>query len=429
MNDGPSYISRVRSFDRNGRLYILSDILSAFYFGIYNVIFNLYILEIGFGEDFLGLLLSAGMFGTAAVALLAGMVSDRYSRRRIIFIAGTVNLVCTLVLSVATNGLILILAELAFGVAGAFFYVAWLPYITGLTTDDERAHLFSVNSGLSLLAVFFGNLVGGFLPGLLSRLLGTGSSMVIPFRYTLLLCVVFFGLSIVVIVPMGPDRSSLTQVQSFGLGNVRNWRFLKRYTASVVTIGLGAGMIVQFFNIFFSAEETFGASTELIGIIFGLNTLVLATGNFVAPVLSDRLGKVRTVAVTELLSIPFLLLIAWSPVLEVAVFAYVMRSALMNMAGPVVQAFFMEQLAEEERSTASGLLTSADSVARGVASNIGGTLLAMGLYRLPYVIVSGLYLLGVAQFYYFFRHEERRGAYPEVDVVVVSEPETGTDIT
>ena len=63
------YLDRVRLFKRDARLYIASNAFGSFAFGISNVIFNLYMIEAGFAEDFLGFFLSISMFGTAAIGL------------------------------------------------------------------------------------------------------------------------------------------------------------------------------------------------------------------------------------------------------------------------------------------------------------------------------------------------------------------------
>ena len=85
------YIDRVRLFKRDARLYIISNAFTSFAFGISNVIFNLYMIEAGFAEDFLGFFLSISMFGTAAIAILAGIFTDRRSRKKIVLFALIVN--------------------------------------------------------------------------------------------------------------------------------------------------------------------------------------------------------------------------------------------------------------------------------------------------------------------------------------------------
>jgi MFS family permease len=101
----------------------------------------------------------------------------------------------------------------------------------------------------------------------------------------------------------------------------------------------------------------------------------------------------------------------------------------MNMGGPVSNAFFMECLEKEERATAVGVVQTGDSFVRGVAANIGGMLLAAGLYRLPYILVSGLYILAVILFYGFFRNKELELEVPQLEIVVEDRDEDDLEIT
>jgi hypothetical protein len=102
----------------------------------------------------------------------------------------------------------------------------------------------------------------------------------------------------------------------------------------------------------------------------------------------------------------------------------------MNMSGPVSNAFFMEGLTKEERATAVGVVRSADSLVRAIAANIGGWLLALGLYRLPYLLVSGLYVLGIILFYGFFRRSEsERQLLQMIELELADEPEEPFDVT
>ncbi|MBE0525534.1 MAG: MFS transporter, partial [Candidatus Thorarchaeota archaeon] len=212
------------------------------------------------------------------------------------------------------------------------------------------------------------------------------------------------------------------------LRNIKNWSFIGKYASTITAVGLGAGMIVMFFNLYFTHE--FPIDSGLLGIIFAINTILLSAGNFLAPALADRIGKARTVVVTELLSIPFLVMLWWAPVLQFAVLGYVMRSVLMNMSGPVSNAFFMEGLDKEERATAIGVVRTGDSLVRAIAANLGGWLLALGFYRLPYLLVSGLYLLGIILFFGFFRKtESEMEVNREIELTITDEPVESFDAT
>ncbi|MHA2207951.1 MAG: MFS transporter [Candidatus Thorarchaeota archaeon] len=422
------YVGKLRLFKKDARLWIVSNALGAFAFGVSNVVFNLYMVAIpGFGEDFLGLFLSVSMFATAAIAIIAGMVTDRSSRKRIVLSQSFIGLGMIAVQYTITNPISLMMSQVVLGLSSAFGQVAWAPYITDLSTSEERAHLFGFNGGIALLAVLVGNILGGFLPGFFQSVLSLGPNLLWSYRLTLWFSLVPMLVSALLVIPMSSDPPRDCEVR-MGFQNVKNWRFIGGYMASISTVGLGAGMIVMYFNLFF--ESVFEADAALIGIIFGINTITLSAGNFLAPAISDRIGKVRTIILTEALSIPFLLMISWAPVLYYAVIAYVMRAVLMNMAGPVSSAFFMEGLRKEERATAMGVVRTGDSLARGVAANIGGWMLAAGLYREPYLLVSGLYIVGIFMFYYFFRNkEEEFKRLREAEVIIGDQLEEEFDIT
>ena len=423
------YIGKLRLFKRDAKLYITILSLGSFSFGISGVIFNLYLTDAGFSEDFIGFFLSISMFATAGIAFVAGLLTDKASRKKIILAANIIVFAAVFVQYTTLNPLGLILSQIFLGLSSAFREVAWSPYITDLSTERERAHLFGFAGGISLLTVLAGNLLGGFLPQLFAGMLGIpeGGSLVVPYQFTLWLSLIPSAIAVLLVTQMTPDTPAKTTVRR-ALKNIKNWGFIGKYASSITAVGLGAGMIVMFFNLYFTHE--FPIDSGLLGIIFAINTILLSLENFLAPALADRIGKVRTVVVTEILSIPFLVMLWWAPILQFAVLGYVMRSVLMNMSGPVSNAFFMEGLSKEERSTAVGVVRTGDSFVRAIAANLGGWLLALGLYRLPYLLVSGLYLLGIFLFYGFFRRSEKEmELIQQVELVVATEDEKSFDAT
>jgi len=427
--DNLGYIGKVRLFGRDARLYIASSSVASLSFGMSSVIFNLYLQEAHLTEDFIGFFLSISMFATAGIAFIAGSITDRMSRKRVILLANVVSFLALLIQYTFLDSTFLLLSQVFFGLSIAFTQVSWSPFITEISTDTERAHLFAFSSGLSMLAFLVGNLMGGYLPGIVSSVLGLGSSgsLLFPYRVVLWLSLIPNLVGILLIVPMTRDTPTYSEVR-MSLSNVHNWGFIVKFAASVSVVGLGAGVIVLYFNLFFANE--FSAGSDVVGLIFAINMVVLSAGNFLSPAIADRIGKVRTVVLTEALSIPFLLIIWWAPSIELAVLGFVMRSAMMNMSGPVSTAFFMEGLNKEERATAVGVVHTGDSFVRGVAANIGGWLLAAGFYRLPYLLVSGLYVVAVVLFYAFFRNkEEELEMLRRTEVVLKAPAEEAKDIT
>jgi len=392
------YMDKIRLISRDARLTIAAWMFSAFGFGINDVLFNLYLLEAGFGEDFLGFFLSISMFLAGGLAILAGMVADRYSRKKILLVANSTLFIAILIQYSTISPLYLLLSQLLYGIGFGFTNVCWQPYTTSVTTEEERVHVFSVRFAFFLVASLLGSLTGGFLPTIWTNL-GVAVNLLTAYRFSLWVALIPLALVVLTIIPMTTDIVNKKR-RSFGFGNVRNRGFIGKYAFAWTVSGLGAGMFVQFFNVFFNLA--FNADSTTIGIIFAFNTLVMAAGNFASPAIVDRFGKLATIIWFQVVSVPFLLSLAWSPVLYFAIFGFVGRALFMNIAWPVMDVFYMEGLEKEEQSTAMGVINAGDSLSRAIGLNIGGWLLAAGFLRAPFALATVLYTASIMLFYWFF---------------------------
>jgi MFS family permease len=392
------YMDKIRLISRDARLTIAAWMFSAFGFGINDVLFNLYLLEAGFGEDFLGFFLSISMFLAGGLAILAGMVADRYSRKKILLVANSTLFIAILIQYSTISPLYLLLSQLLYGIGFGFTNVCWQPYTTSVTTEEERVHVFSVRFAFFLVASLLGSLIGGFLPTIWTNL-GVAVNLLTAYRFSLWVALIPLALVVLTIIPMTTDIVNKKR-RSFNFGNVRNRGFIGKYAFAWTVSGLGAGMFVSFFNVFFSLA--FNADSTTIGIIFAFNTLVMAAGNFASPAIVDRFGKLATIIWFQVASVPFLLSLAWSPVLYFAIFGFVGRALFMNIAWPVMDVFYMEGLEKEEQSTAMGVINAGDSLSRAVGLNIGGWLLAAGLLRAPFALATVFYTASIVIFYWFF---------------------------
>lgn len=392
------YMDKLRLISKDARLTIVAWMFWAFGFGVNDVLFNLYLLEAGFGEDFLGFFLSIAMFLSGGLAILAGMIADRYSRKRIL-LAGYVTVFFALFIQYSTLiPTYLLFSQLLYGIGYGFIGVCWQPYTVSVSTEEERVHVFSVRFAFFLVASLLGSLIGGFLPTLWTNL-GFAVDLLTAYRFSLWTALIPFALGVLTIIPMTVDRVE-NKPRRFGFGNVRNRSFIGKYAFAWTVSGLGAGLFVHFFNVFFSSA--FSVDSATIGIIFAINTVVMAAGNFASPAIVDRFGKLGTIIWFQVLSVPFLIVLSWSPLLSIAIIGYVGRALFMNIAWPVMDVFYLEGLNKEEQSTAMGVINTGDSLSRAIGLNIGGWLLASGFLRAPFAWAVVLYSASIVLFYWFF---------------------------
>src|SRR5258706_6916879 len=75
------YRDAIRQFSPPARRFLLATSLTFAAYGASAVLFNLYLLEGGFRESFVGQIVALGGLGMALTALPAGLLADRWGRR------------------------------------------------------------------------------------------------------------------------------------------------------------------------------------------------------------------------------------------------------------------------------------------------------------------------------------------------------------
>ena len=78
-----TYLQAIRRFNRNTWLLLIAVATTGFgYIGIYIMLFNLYLLRLGFGPDFVGTINAAAQLSSALFSLPAGALGQRWGTRR-----------------------------------------------------------------------------------------------------------------------------------------------------------------------------------------------------------------------------------------------------------------------------------------------------------------------------------------------------------
>ena len=443
------YLRAFGRFQRNAQLYLLSNALSGVSLGILLVLYNLYLVSLGYKTDFIGLVLFVGTLGAGLAIFPAGICVDRFG--------GKITLIWTnLLIGVIGAGQILLRQPLpllvtafAAGVVGAFFYVINAPYLMANSTQAERANLFSLNIVLGLITTVIGEVIGGALPGwfrnvlwlqwLMAPLPSSSSWLLarLPEPRSYQLALLFAGLlavpSLIPIFLLSNDRPAgpihtatftpavpfskrrVTQVISEYIHRASvglHTHSIRKTLASAfvvlltvqVLIGLGAGLFIPYFNIYF--VQHLHASPALFGLIDGGANTVNAILTLLAPWLALRIGRINAITFTRLLSIPLLLTIGLTSLLPLAALLYLLRQGMMDMSLGVFQVYSMEVIPSQRRGVANSSYQVAMQ-ASALTTPIGGFIIARMGY--PPVFFTGalLYIVAITLLWIRFRHERK----------------------
>src|SRR5262245_26367064 len=85
------YRDAARRFSRPARLYLAAELCAWTGQGVFQVLFNLYLAQAGFQEAFIGRVVSVNGLGIAVAALPAGILADRWGRRRMLVLGAVLD--------------------------------------------------------------------------------------------------------------------------------------------------------------------------------------------------------------------------------------------------------------------------------------------------------------------------------------------------
>jgi predicted MFS family arabinose efflux permease len=147
--------------------------------------------------------------------------------------------------------------------------------------------------------------------------------------------------------------------------------------------------VVQAFIAYWFARR-FGASAELLGLVFFLVGLLQAVSFQLAVRLAERIGLLPTMVFTHLPSNLLLAAVAFAPNLPTALGLLLARFALSQMDVPTRQAYVVGLVDPSERTAAAAYTNTARYLARPLAPLMTGGLLQGAFIGAPFLVAGAL---------------------------------------
>lgn len=393
------YIIHTKLFNNNARLFLIGGVFNGIGLAVFSLLFNLYLKEHLYTESQIGQILSWGSLGSALIAIPAAMLIERIQIKKILIIS-TILACISYFLSILSKTLSLIFVFMFFANSFITVYrVCIAPFFMRNSTKRERIYLFSINSALMMLSQLIGFILGGYLPKLM---LSIRICQDLSEAYEMALYVSVIGTLLSIIPFLSIKPSEVIQKSSNLFHRMKNysWDIIIRLMIPKTLVGLGAGLVIPFMNLYFKNEYALGS--ERIGFFFSIMQVFLFIGMILAPYLSKRFGMIKSIVMTELFSIPFMLILAISRNLPLAVVAFIMRGTLMNMNLPISANFEMELVKPQEQAFTNAISTLAWQGAWTISALVGGWIIERYSFAFSFYITIIAYLLSAITYYIFF---------------------------
>ena len=410
-----TYIRRVRNFSFDIKLFLLYNLLANIGFGAIELVFNFYLLEIGYREDFIGEWRAVQTISMAVTALSIGVWINRYGPWRVIVAGFSVFTVASMAIGLTENRYMLDVLAVLFGAGLSCLFNPLMPFVMEYGKQDERQYVSAISFSLISFSIMLGSLVGGFSPSVFGRVFSSISAGSLEaYRAAILTGAAFAALGLIPLLMMKEPRKQWepADLKEAARSETVEARKQVRWDVAVFVaagglMSIGVGMVTPFYNVFLKDN---GASDNQVGFIFALGSLTAAVIGLGAPMMANRLGSLNAVLVLRLSIIPVFLPLIFVPSLGLAVLAFLVRQASISMAWPIDSTFIGETLPPRARSGVFGLRSSAWNAGFAIATFAAGRIIVNSGYDLTFLSLMLFTAMSASLFYvYFTRHPLVRG--------------------
>ena len=366
--------------------------LRSFTFGLTGVVLGIYLFRVGFSSFSIGMVVAAGLVGSALATVGVTTQADRVGRRRTLVVLSLLG--ATGVLALAVTPTLPILILMAFvgmlngtGTDRSAAFSLEQAIIPGLVPDTSRTWSLAWYNVILDAAGALGALAAA-LPLLLHRWLTL--PLLTSYRAIFVGCA-FLSIVTAVLYPFASASVEVSKAatQTSPRDITPATKKLVAKLAGLFSLDAFGGGFLTDALVAYWFFRRFGVAEASLGVLFFAVHLLNAASHLGAAWLARRIGLVNTMVFTHLPSSLFLIAAAFAPSVKWAVLLFLCREALVEMDVPTRQSYVAALVLPNERTFASGIANLARNVFWAIGSAVAGFLMQNVALSAPLAIGGG----------------------------------------
>lgn len=396
-------IDNFRGFSREAKSFLILTTLDGFAMLAFWFTLMLYLYHLNISLITIGFIAAIGTYVAAFTQLFSGYIADKIGRKKVVLVGTFLAAVAVWLILLRPSILILSIASMINGFAFAIMTPAQNAFISEKTSRKKRKFLFcltafsrQMGSAVSLVVII---LMVVFLDDL-------GFSGTATFQMFYVSYVIAYIIKILLTITI-PEKYDHKRAWNWVVP--KNWPVMLKFAIANLIIGVGAGIMVPWFPVFFKLKFP-EVTLLMLAVVFLINAVVWAFCVLVIPMFASRFGSIKTIVVSQGMAILVILLIPYSPIFLMAAMFFIIRIVLMNIAVPITNAFQLNLVNVDERGTLSGFLSFSWQISQATGTLIGGYLFSTGNLSLPFYVTASIYVVYTIVFFLFFYKMEKKGS-------------------
>lgn len=394
-----------KQLNQNVRLSFIFEALQSLGRGIWmGNIFSLYVVLFvensqgvwGFSpNELLGI--TAGVSGIAMTIIVfpAGYLADKFPRQNMLRTAALVGILAMLSLAMAESIFLILLAMLLWGAFQGITRPAFEAILADSLTSGNRSGIYA---NLHFIRQFFMS-AGPFLNVMLFFILG--DKWDISILKAIMLVGILISMASTFVLFFFKDAHSMgEESESLFVNITRESRQQSELTKKIpillvtsnVLIGMGAGMTIKFFPVFF--RSVYGMKPISVQLIMGLTFIFTGIFGIIAQRFSLKKGRGEIIFAVQFAATLCLIAIAFYPAVALLIPLFILRGSLMNAAQPLSRSILMDVVPKRNRGKWNSVETIAWGLFWNASAVVGGFLIGDNNFQRCFFITAGIYLIG-----------------------------------
>ena len=424
----PAALRVIGRFHRDARLFLVTTFVAGAALSLYWIDFNLYLASLGIPTATIGVVATVASVAGAVAAFPASAASDRFGRRAVMAAGIAIGLVALVGLLLTEGVLLIILFVACWQVGQMSVQVVASPFMTEHSDAEHRNELFATQYAIQNVTNVLAAVLGGIAATTIVTLAGGDPAGPATYRVILVIMAGLLTVSLATVALLTDDRprvvtpARLSRVGEpaafppdprrsrarFGVVVGDRGRFVRLVFPGFL-IAIGAGQVIPFLNLF--VQQKFGLDLTSLNAVFAITSLGTVAAILAQPRLARRYGQITSVVIVQAASIPFLIVLGFSPILWTVILAMAVRNALMNAGNPIFTAFAMEQVTPTERASLSATMSLLWQIGWVIGAiwfaALQATLGFEAGFTVDFVTIITLYTIATALYWVWFRSSDR----------------------
>jgi predicted MFS family arabinose efflux permease len=399
-----TYIQELRSLSIGVRRFIISEILLGIGIGLFNLVLNLHLLDLGINEAQIGRISSIGAIIMGLIGIPSGLLANYWGRKQM--------LVC----GIALVGI----SYLTFGLGSKLgvFYAAQMIQSIGVTllvtseiqllfrycqSKKEETQSFSLLFAIFTLFTGFGTLIGGILPHWIGGHTTIYQSSIVAAAAILILNALLRSIWLPKEPLMNPTESINKSPNDSFIEETNPKKETSIWILSIFILlsGFAFGWIGNFINIIVKFRMQW--SDEWVSLVLTFNGLFLFMGSLLMPFLLTRLGAAKSFLVIYIINILAAILLYLNLPNPLFIGILFMRSGVFTLLSNMTESESMSIISEEKRNLFAGMRSVFRSLGFAASTYLTGFILTNKNYALPFLLASLVVLLNFVFFWIWVR--------------------------